>query len=56
MRKYFEHAYQAFFNVVVPLADVIAESAKVTFVYVTFPVWIIPYAICKKLKKWRADR
>lgn len=55
MRKYFEHAYQAFFNIAVPLAESTAEIAKVAFVYVTFPIWIVPYAICKNLKKRRED-
>lgn len=55
MQKYFEQAYQAFFNIAVPLAESTAEIAKVAFVYVTFPVWIIPYAIRKELKKRSVD-
>lgn len=58
MRKYFEKAYQAFCYIgesLLELVGVLAEIAMVAFIYLTVPVWIIPYAICKKLKERSAD-
>ena len=58
MRKYFEHAYQAVCNIgdsFLEFAGVMTTIATVTFIYLTVPFWIIPYAICKKLKERGAD-
>ena len=46
MREYFDHAYEGFCNSFLPLI----ECAKVFFVYITLPLWIIPYAILKRRK------
>lgn len=54
MREYFEHAYEGFCNSMEPFlhfAQCIGEVGKVIFVYITIPVWIIPYAIIKNSKK-----
>ena len=54
MREYFEHAYEGFCNSVeqmVIFAQYISEAAKVLAVYITLPLWVIPYAIYKKWKE-----
>lgn len=59
MREYFEHAYQTFCNFLeafMEFAVIISGTAMLILIYLTLPVWFIPYAICKKLKEWRADR
>lgn len=53
MREYFEHAYGGVCNTMqdfAGLASDIAEVAKVLFVYATMPLWLIPYAIYKKVR------
>ena len=58
MREYFEHAYQTvctFLEAFMEFAVIIAGVAMVILIYLTLPVWFIPYAICKKLKERSAD-
>ena len=53
MRQYFEHIYEGFCGSVrslIDLAEIIAEASKVIFVYITMPIWIIPYAIWRNRK------
>lgn len=48
MRKYFDNAYEGFcnsFQPIIHLAEIMAEVAKVTFVYVTLPIWVLPYKL-----------
>ena len=50
MKKYFEHAYEGFCNSMEPfvhLTQVMGEVAKILFVYITIPLWVIPYAIIR---------
>jgi hypothetical protein len=54
MKEYFEHAYEGFcnsFSSPCDFAEAIAEAAKIACVYITVPLWIIPYAIIKKKRK-----
>lgn len=51
MRDYFDNAYEGFCNSFRPLTDCMIEVAKIAFVYVTLPLWIVPYAIHRKIKE-----
>ena len=51
MRKYFDHAYEGFCNSFQPLI----EGAKVTFVYITIPLWIVPYMVYRKIEERKQD-
>ena len=51
MRKYFDHAFEALCNTVQPIADCVVEAAKITFVYVTSPLWIVPYMVYRKIEE-----
>lgn len=53
MRKYFEHAYKGFCIGVSELlyfASVLGEVALIIAIYITLPLWIIPYSIYRKKK------
>ena len=50
MKEYFDHAYFTFLAVLNEFAG-IGRGIAVSFIYITIPIWIIPYAICKKLKQ-----
>lgn len=59
MREYFNHAYKGFCNSMeqfANLAENIAEVAKVIFVYITLPVWIIPYSLWVRKENERDRR
>ena len=46
MRKYFDHAYEGWCNSFEPFirfVELMIEAAKILFVYITIPVWIVPY-------------
>lgn len=54
MREYAEHAYEGLCNTLEALGEFgesLVEVAKVLFVYFTLPIWIIPYAIIRTVKK-----
>ena len=53
MRKYFEQVYKGFCNSMEKLmyfASVLAEAEKLMIVCITLPLWVIPYAIYKKVR------
>lgn len=54
MIKYFEHAYKQFVNAIKDLCEnlvVLGEIAAIVLIYLTLPVWILPYWLYKKNKK-----
>lgn len=56
MRKYFDHAFEALCNVVQPISDCAAEAAKVIVVYVTIPLWIVPYMVYRKIEERKSKQ
>ncbi len=53
MRKVFEHAYEGVSNLIVNFTNSVFSICKcvlVILIYITIPLWIIPFAIYKKLK------
>lgn len=53
MRKVFEHAYEGISDLIVNLADFglsICKCVLIILIYITIPIWIIPFAVYKKLK------
>ena len=54
MRDYFDHAYETLRELLEAFAG-IGKCAAITCIYITIPLWIIPYAIGKKLKQGRAN-
>ena len=53
MRKVFEHAYEGASNLIVNFTNFgfsICKCVLVILIYITIPLWIIPFAIYKKLK------
>ena len=53
MRDVFEHAYEGLCNLIVGFTDFAVSLSKcilVVLVYITIPLWIIPYIIYKKMK------
>lgn len=50
MREYFEHAYEGAICSLQIFAATMLTVAQVLFVYITLPVWIIPYAIYRKVR------
>ena len=55
MREYFDRAYEAFCNTVQQIADCVAEDVKITFVYITIPLWIVPYMVYRKIEERKQD-
>lgn len=51
MRKYFDHAYEGFCNSVQPITNCMVEVCKIILVYATFPIWVIPYMIYRKIEE-----
>lgn len=54
MKEVFEHAYEGFCNstqCLVDFAQRLGGCVLVCFIYLTIPLWLIPYAIYKKLKE-----
>lgn len=54
MRDYFDHAYTTFLEILEAFAD-IGKGVAIACIYITTPLWIIPYAIGKKLKQGRIN-
>lgn len=54
MRDYFDHAYETFLEILEAFAG-IGKGVAITCIYITTPLWIIPYAIGKKLKQRRGN-
>lgn len=53
MREYFDHAYEGFCKTMQPFGDLagaMGEVAKILFVYVTLPIWILPYKLILRRK------
>ena len=55
MRKYFDHAFEDFCSAIQPLADCVAEAAKIIVVYATIPLWIVPYMVYRKIEERKQD-
>lgn len=51
MREYFDRAYECLCNSFQPLADCVVEAAKITLVYLTIPLWIVPYMVYRKIEE-----
>ncbi|MBO5953307.1 MAG: hypothetical protein J6Q53_04205 [Oscillospiraceae bacterium] len=54
MRKYFDHAFEGLCNTLQPFAELVGcmgECAKITLVYITIPLWIVPYMVYLKIKE-----
>ncbi len=49
MREIFDNAYEALFDFIY-LCESLGKLFLVIFVYLTIPLWILPYMICKKKK------
>lgn len=52
MREYFDHAFEGLCNTVAPMVEI----AKITLVYVTIPLWIVPYAIYRKIEERKQNK
>ena len=53
MREVFEHAYEGISNLLVNITDFALSIVKCVFVvlvYLTIPIWVIPYAVYKEMK------
>ena len=53
MKEVFEHAYQGISDLIIRFTDFsvsVGRCVLVGLIYITFPLWIVPYAIHKKLK------
>ena len=53
MKEIFEHAYEGFCNLIrgfIDFTEFFWKTVLVILVYLTIPLWIIPYAIYKKMK------
>lgn len=56
MIKYFEHAYEGFINTMKDLNEILSvlgELTVIVLIYLTLPVWVLPYWIYKNNKKGR---
>ena len=54
MREYFDTAYEAFCDLLCNLFSVVEYLAGLIFgflVYITIPIWVIPYVIIKKVRE-----
>lgn len=51
--KCFNDAYKGFCDLVLPFAEQVAKTVIIAFVYATLPVWIVPYALCRKIAERR---
>ena len=61
MKEYFEHAYEGFINSLSNFIEFLEECGEVTrsiffcmviaLIYITVPLWALPYAIYKKSRK-----
>lgn len=51
MREYFDRAFEDFCNSVIPVAERMLELLRVSFVYLTLPLWIVPYMVYRKIEE-----